>query len=104
MGMSEDEFLFMTPRAFHNKLRGFNHLRQANYEIVRLQTVELLNIQMERKHRIKDPKKLWKFPWEGAKILPDRSEEKLDRARLIEKKIKRFEERGSKQDDRDPII
>ncbi len=64
MGMARWEFGFISPRAFYNKLKGFNQLRQGEFELVRMQTVELLNVQMDKKHRITDPRKLWKFGWE----------------------------------------
>ena len=64
MGMSETEFEFISPRAFYNKVHGYNYARQSEYELVRLQTVELLNIQIDKKGKIKRPESLWKFPWD----------------------------------------
>ena len=88
--MSESEFFYISPRAFYNKVRGFNQLKQAEYEIIRLQTVELLNIQMDRKHRIKSPNKLWQFPWENKVIDIELAKR---RAKYFEEKIKRIEKR-----------
>lgn len=33
-------------------------------ELTRLQTVTLVNIQLSSKDKIKDPRRLWRFPWE----------------------------------------
>ena len=90
MGMSEREFWYISPRAFYNKVRGFNQLRQAEYEIIRLQTVELLNIQIEKKHRIKSPDKLWQFPWDQKAVY---SEVDGRRAKYFAEKVKRIEQR-----------
>lgn len=68
MAMGRKEFGFISPRDFYNKLKGFTQLRQADYELVRLQTIALLNIQMEKKHRINKPEDLWTFPWEKKEI------------------------------------
>lgn len=92
MGMSEREFDFITPRAFYNKVKGFNQLKQVECELVRLQTVELLNIQIEGKHRIKDPKKLWRFPWEDERKKVD-TERARRQAHYFMEKIKRIEQR-----------
>ena len=91
MGMSERDFELTTPRAFFNKMKGFNQLKQVEYEIVRLQTVELLNIQLERKHKIKDPKKLWRFPWEGHKEVD--VERAKRQAKYFMEKVQRIEKR-----------
>ena len=88
--MSETEFWYISPRAFYNKVRGFNQLKQAEYEIIRLQTVELLNIQMDKKHMIKSPDKLWKFPWEKQRVGIELAKRK---AKYFEEKIKRIEAR-----------
>lgn len=67
MGMTEGEFEFISPRAFYNKVHGFNQLRQADFELTRLQTVELLNIHIDPKKQIKDPRRLWHFSWDKKK-------------------------------------
>ena len=90
MGMTERELLFISPRAFYNKLRGFNQLRQSEYELTRLQTVELLNIQIEGKHRIRSPQSLWKFPWEAHRVDIEATKVKAIRFR---EKVERFEKR-----------
>ena len=37
---------------------------QTNAELIRLQTLTMVNIQLASKDKIKDPKKLWRFPWD----------------------------------------
>ena len=95
MGMSEADFLFMSPRTFYNKFNGFNQLRQAEYELVRLQTVELLNIQIKK--RITDPSQLWKFPWEKKSIKVDKVRAN-ERAKWITKKADRIDKRHGTND------
>lgn len=41
--------------------------RRLQWEIARQQTLELLNIQLQAKHRIKSPQKLWRFDWDEVK-------------------------------------
>ena len=98
--MSETEFWYISPRAFYNKVRGFNQLKQAEYEIIRLQTVELLNVQI--KNRIKNPSQLWRFPWEKKNIKVDKESAK-HRAKRAAEKIDRIEKRHG-TNDRDIII
>ena len=94
--MPEIEFELISPRSFYNKIQGFNELRQAEFELVRMQTVELLNIQMDKKGRITDPQKLWKFGWE--------KEKKVDRkvamhsAERFKRYAERIIERGNEQE------
>jgi len=88
--MTERDFWLISPRAFYNKVTGFNQLKQSEYEMLRLQTVELLNIQMERKNQIRDPRKLWPFPWEKRIVDIEVSKHK---AKRFAEKVKRFEER-----------
>lgn len=86
--MAEMGFEFISPRAFYNKVRGFNELRQAEFELIRLQTVELLNIQIDKKHRINKPQNLWRFPW-------DKKPKKIDKkvAMHSAEKFKRYAKR-----------
>lgn len=55
------EFFLKLHYYFENETRRFRE--QA--ELVRLQTVTLVNIQLATKDRIKDARRLWKFPWEN---------------------------------------
>lgn len=69
-------------------MHGARNARDASYrqqaELVRLQTVDLLNIQLDRKNKIKDAAKLWRFPWDeqpatATEITPEQAAEQLQR-------------------------
>lgn len=66
--MTVVEFWEMRLKDFFLKLHYYNGKKQRDFEayanLIRLQTVTLVNVQMEKKNRIRDPKKLWIFPWE----------------------------------------
>lgn len=89
MGMGVDEFYKMRLSHFFIKLHGWTNNQQRLFreraELVRLQTVELINIQLKSANKIKSPEKLWQFPWDSddKKPLPliDETEakEKLER-------------------------
>lgn len=68
LGMGVMEFWEMTLHDFFLKLHYYNKIKQQEYqsnaELVRLQTVALINIQLASKDKIKDAKKLWRFSWE----------------------------------------
>ncbi|WP_303182169.1 hypothetical protein [uncultured Butyricimonas sp.] len=68
LGMGSVEFWEMILRDFFLKLHYFNRMKQQDYqataELIRLQTLTLVNIQLASKDKIKDPKKLWRFPWD----------------------------------------
>lgn len=53
---------------FFLKLHYFYKHKEQEYreraELVRLQTLTLVNIQLARKDKIKDAKQLWRFTWE----------------------------------------
>jgi len=85
--MTEDEFWAITPRAFFNAVEGFESLRRTDLEIARLQT--LFSVNVWSKKPIRDPRQLWKYPWEtGVKGLSrDAVREQRDRAK---KAIKRY--------------
>lgn len=63
-----EEFWEMRLKDFFLKLHFYNEKKQEEIEtysnLIRMQTVSLINIQLEKKSRITDPKKLWLFPWE----------------------------------------
>ncbi len=54
-----------------------------NSNLVRLQTMELLNVQIDPKYRIKNPLDLWRFPWEAIEEseieIPDLENERVKR-------------------------
>lgn len=66
--MSSVEFWEMILHDFFLKLHYYNKMKQQDYqsnaELIRLQTLTLVNIQLASKDKIKDPKKLWRFPWD----------------------------------------
>ena len=70
--MSSLEFWEMTLKEFFLKLHYFNKMKeqeyQANAELIRLRTLTLVNIQLASKDKIKDPKKLWQFPWDVEEV------------------------------------
>ena len=53
---------------FFLKLHYYYKNKEQEYreraELVRLQTLTLVNIQLARKDKIKDAKQLWRFAWE----------------------------------------
>ena len=57
----------MYPSEFWLKLRGYRDRREEDFrsdaELTRMQTTELINIQLEPGKRFK-PHQLWKFPWD----------------------------------------
>jgi hypothetical protein len=65
--MKPEEFLIMRPADFWLKLQGYREGRDEDFrndaELTRLQTTELINIQLEISKRLR-PKQLWRFPWE----------------------------------------
>jgi|GEM_PF-5726314 hypothetical protein len=79
MGMTVAEFEEMRVGDFFLKLRYFMAAKEEKIildsNLIRLQTVELLNIQVDSRSRIKDPRDLWRFPWEDEDenegMLPD---------------------------------
>lgn len=66
--MQVKEFWEMRLKDFFLKLHYYTNERQQKIEmysnLVRLQTLTLVNLQLDTKHRISDPRKLWLFPWE----------------------------------------
>lgn len=67
MGLHPADFLLMRPADFWLKLQGYMKEREEDFkadaELTRMQTTELINIQLEPVKRIK-PTQLWKFPWD----------------------------------------
>ena len=68
MGMTVAEFEEVRVGDFFLKLRYFMVAKEEKLildsNLIRLQTVELLNIQMDSISRIKDQRDLWSFHWE----------------------------------------
>lgn len=57
---------------FFLKLVGYRQEKEMEQrqlaELIRLQTVEILNIQIKKSDRIKKPSDLWQFPWETKTV------------------------------------
>lgn len=66
--MSEEALADLTPRGFANKLKGFFELEEQKqrreWERTRWMTWLLIDIQLEEKYKLNDPKQLVKFDWE----------------------------------------
>jgi len=79
MGLSEQEFWDMTPKAFFLKHEGFMELEQSHrrdaWERGRLFTTMQLNLWMKKGQKL-TPKKLLRFDWEkkpkGEPVKPDK--------------------------------
>lgn len=81
MGMSVAEFSEMRLSHFFLKLRYYFKAKQVNIEqvanLVRMQTVALINIHLVKKDRIRDAKKIWAFPWEEQEQKEIKSETEI---------------------------
>jgi len=69
MGLSPEDFGQMRLSHFFVKLIGHVKYKEEKYkeqaELVRLQTVSLINVNLARKDQIQNPTEFWKFPWDG---------------------------------------
>ena len=87
--MSKDELLQMLLGDFFLKCEYYNREKEAQQQfyanLIRLQTVELINIQLPEKSKFKEATKLWRFPWDEQKdlavkeVTPERQKEQIDR-------------------------
>ena len=91
LGMSEDEFWGTTPRAFFNAVEGFESKRRVDLEIQRLQTLYFVNTWASKP--IRDPKKLWAYPWETSSVSDKQRAMASHRARRLAEKFDRIEKR-----------
>jgi len=91
LGMTEDEFWDTRPRAFFNAVEGFESLRRTNLEIPRLQTLYIINMWSDKP--IRDPRRLWVYPWEKSIIDKDRQKVLAHRAKRVAEKFDRIEKR-----------
>lgn len=68
MGLLPKDFYEMRLRDFFLKMHGFRLEQEArsreSADLVRLQTMELININLKKEDKIKDPVKFWRFSWE----------------------------------------
>jgi hypothetical protein len=71
-GLMPDQFLKLTPRQFSFALDDAfkKEERRERFELekMRLQTFHLVNIQLDRKNKISDIRKLMPFAWEKVKV------------------------------------
>lgn len=51
--------------------------------VIRMQTMQLLNIQMAASHKIKKAEDLWKFPWEEIEGLQLSEEDKKKKVKYL---------------------
>lgn len=86
MGMSSEEFWQMRLKEFFLKLRAFFKSKESDQKLhanlVRMQTVELMNIQLSEEDKIRSPQDLWKFPWEEGE--EEEEEEELDEEKAMQ--------------------
>ena len=80
--MAVIEFEEMLLHDFFLKLH-YHHLKEeqayrAKAELVRLQTLTLVNIQLLKKDKIKDPRRLWVFPWERDRLEDNLEQKEID--------------------------
>lgn len=72
MGLSPEGFGQMRLNHFFLKLKGWVDYKQARFkeqaELVRMQTVRLVNIQLAKKDQFKDPSEMWLFPWDKEPV------------------------------------
>ena len=83
LGMTEEEFWSCTPRAFFNAVEGFESLRKDDLEILRLQTLYQINPHIKK--QIRDPKLLWRYPWDKRNNNKKTREEAIKGKEFVEK-------------------
>lgn len=68
MGLTPKVFYEMRLKDFFLKLHGFRLEQESKMQfqasLTRLQTIELINLNLKKEDKIKDPLKLWRFAWE----------------------------------------
>lgn len=92
MGMTEEDFWSITPRAFFNAAEGFESSRRTDMEFRRLQTFCIVSTWA----KVRDPKKLITFPWEGPAVSDKEKALARRRAKYASEKIARIEKRHGK--------
>jgi hypothetical protein len=70
--MSEDDFYQTTPRAFQNKIKGFEryeeNLYKERWEMHRELIVTVLSPHLDKKHKNKSMHELYPLTWDKAKL------------------------------------
>lgn len=91
MGISEKEFGEMGIPTFFLKLFYFNKGKEENQrflaDLARLQTMQLINIQLDPKSRFKDPQDIFQYSWEMEKPSGKQDPEQLAKMVAKAKKI-----------------
>lgn len=82
LGLTPEQFFFMRVGHFYGALDAWaeheKNKQRFTAELMRMQTTDLLNIQLKKKDRIK-PGDLWSFPWDENEV--DRKPETDDEIR-----------------------
>lgn len=65
---------------YHNK--GEDDNRRFYGEVIRLSTMQMMNLQISKGHKLQRPEELWRFPWEmeegqGVELSPQEREERM---------------------------
>lgn len=66
---------------YHNKEE--EDKRRFYGELLRMQTMQLLNIQIDRAHKIRKAEDLWKFPWEELEVVELTEEQARKRVKYL---------------------
>lgn len=90
MGMSEEDFGFMTPRTFFNKLKGFAKIRQEDFqnswEQTRWMTWQLISVSGKIVKKRLGLTDIIKFKWENVeRTKKDEITDKENFERLVKK-------------------
>jgi hypothetical protein len=68
LNMPPGEFWHMRLKDFFLKLKFWQHWQEEQTkqtaELVRLQTYQLINIQLTEKDKLKKPSELWRYEWD----------------------------------------
>lgn len=95
--MTPREFFLMRPGHFYGALEVWaeheKNRQRFTAELIRMQTTDLLNIQLKKKDRIK-PGQLWRFPWddEDEEVARPQTDDEIKRHN--EEIIRRFSKNG----------
>lgn len=110
LGLSQSEFWSSSLNDISLRIKGFYKIeeerQQAEYERQRFFTTMLLNIHIDKKHRIKSPSELVVFPWEDTQkpsVTPKSEEQKKrDFSKVDAYMRKKWEDgqKGSQRTDR----
>ena len=98
-GFSWDEFLDLTPREFYLALKDTDDFQMLALKpicnAIRLSTYWLVNIQLPKNKKIRNPKKLWEHSWDRNE-LPQTKEEMIRTMKFIAKATANNKKKGNK--------